>query len=251
MTILDDLCEKPFYELADAARARVLSRLADTELYVALTHEPVDDQIELRMFDLEAGRTALATDTEYRLAAFLGGPVPYIALPGRVLAEMLAAEQVALMVNPQDASSMILPPDLLAWLHQGLSGRPVEAQSRPLALTGPDPQAVAILAEALALRLGDMAGLTQGAALVGAQWKGGETGHLIVLEGVTPDHQPALAKAVADLLAFLPEIEGGVDITFDPIPLPDAALRLVLEKPEPQAPLGAPGMDPSRPPNLR
>ena len=33
MTPLDSLCTAPFHELPDVARARVLNRLADTELF--------------------------------------------------------------------------------------------------------------------------------------------------------------------------------------------------------------------------
>ena len=36
MTPLDALCALPFHDLPDAARARVLNRLADTEIFVAL-----------------------------------------------------------------------------------------------------------------------------------------------------------------------------------------------------------------------
>ena len=48
MTPLDSLCTAPFHELPDVARARVLNRLADTELFVALDGDPVEDRARLR-----------------------------------------------------------------------------------------------------------------------------------------------------------------------------------------------------------
>ena len=90
MTPLDELCQVPFHEADAPVRSRILSRLADTELFVALLAEPADDRAELRLFDLPEGRFALACDREERLAGFVGGPVAYLALPGRVLAAALA-----------------------------------------------------------------------------------------------------------------------------------------------------------------
>ena len=43
-----------------------LSRLADTQLSVALSREPVGDQIELRLFPLQGGQVALACDLHTR-----------------------------------------------------------------------------------------------------------------------------------------------------------------------------------------
>ena len=116
MTPLDDLCPLPFH-LADApARARVLSRLADTELFAALVAEPAGDTAELRSFDLAEGRFALACDIEERLAAFVGGPVAYLALPGRVLAAALADEGQGLVVNPGHPSQLMLDAETLRWV---------------------------------------------------------------------------------------------------------------------------------------
>ena len=63
MTALDDLAPVPFHDADAPQRARMLSRLADTELAVALVAEPQGDQVELRIFPLETGPVALACDT--------------------------------------------------------------------------------------------------------------------------------------------------------------------------------------------
>ncbi|MBA4490123.1 SseB family protein [Paracoccus sp. S1E-3] len=254
MTPLDALCAVPFHDLPDAARARVLNRLADTEIFVALARDPEGERVELRLFDLPTGRLAVAADAEDRLAAFFAEPVAHVALPGRALAAMLAREGIAVMVNPGAASEMLLDAATLGWLAQALQSAPAEDQAAPARLTAPAPEMVAALAEPLAARLSAMAGLVAGAALVAADWPNGAQGHLIVLSGVAEDHRPLVAKALAELIAFLPPLPQPCDVAFD-LPIPERALRLQLEPvaPEParkSAPR-APGSDPDRPPILR
>ncbi|MDO5658843.1 MAG: SseB family protein [Paracoccus sp. (in: a-proteobacteria)] len=252
MTPLDTACPQPFHELDAPARARALQRLADTEVFVALAAEPAGDRAELRMFEVGGAAMALCCDLEERLSGFFGAAVPYAAMPGRVLAAMLADEGAGLMVNPGATSEMMLDAATLGWLAEALSGRPAEEQAAPARLGAPAPQMVAALAEPLAERLGDMAGLCKGAALIRADWADGATGHLIVIAGAAEAARPAIAKAVAELLAFLPALPGPCDVAFD-LAVPDDALFLRLERPAPppQPQRAGPGMDPDRPPRLR
>ncbi len=254
MTPLDALCALPFHDLADAARARVLNRLADTEIFVALAGDPEGDRVQLRLFDLPSGRMAVAADAEDRLAAFFAGPVAHAALPGRALAAMLAPEGIALMVNPGAPSEMLLDPEMLGWLAQALQSAPAEDQAGPARLLPPAPEMVAALAEPLAARLTDMAGLAQGAALVSAEWPDGARGHLIVLSGVAEGRRPLIAKALAELIAFLPPLPQPCDVAFD-LAVPEQALVLRLEPvapaPAPRSAPRAPGSDPDKPPILR
>ena len=74
----------------------------------------------------------------------------------------------------------------------------------------PTPEAVALLSEPLARRLGDMIGLVGRLTLVQAEWAEGRTGHALMLQGVAPAHEEAVAKAFAELLAFLPQVPGGI-----------------------------------------
>lgn len=254
MTPLDSLCVAPFHELPDAARARVLNRLADTELFVALDGDPVEDRVKLRMFDVDGNRLAVAADDEDRLAGFFGAPTGHLAMPGRALAAMLAAEGVTLMVNPAAPSEMLLDAGILGWLATALSQAPAEEQAAPARLSAPSPAMVAALAEPLAARLADMEGLTEAAALVAAEWADGSRGHLVVLSGADEAARPLLAKALAELLAFLPPLAEGCDVAFD-LPLPAGALVLRLEavaaEPGPPSHPRAPGSDPDKPPILR
>ena len=254
MTPLDALCAVPFHDLPDAARARVLNRLADTEIFIALDRDPEGDQIPLRLFDLPAGRMAIAADAEDRLAEFFAGPVAHAALPGRALAAMLAPEGIALMVNPGAPSEMLLDPATLGWLAQALQAAPAEDQAGPARLSAPAPEMVAALAEPLAARLTDMVGLAEGAALVAAEWQTGARGHLIVLSGVAEPHRPLIAKALAELIAFLPPLPQPCDVAFD-LTVPEGALLLRLETvtpaPAPKTGPRPPGSDPDKPPILR
>ncbi len=243
MTALDQLALTPFHDADAPLRARMLSRLADTELSVALVREPADDNVELRMFPLEDATVALACDSEDRLAGFFGGPVAYAAMPGRVLAAMLRQAGAGLLVNPGHPSEMLLDAAMLDWLTGALSATPAEDQAH-LRLTAPTPQAITDLAEPLAARLADLRGLIAGAALAGVA---GQGGHLLLIAGAPADRQPAIAKALAEALAFLPPQPGGVDISFSDAAVPEAALRFDLSLPaEP-----APQPQPKRPPILR
>ncbi|MDO5646947.1 SseB family protein [Paracoccus sp. (in: a-proteobacteria)] len=230
MSALDDLAVQPFHDADAPQRARMLSRLADTELFVALTAEPVDDRMTLRMFPLDTGAVALACDGEDRLADFFGAAVAYVAMPGRAVAALLRDQGAGLLVNPGLPSEMLLDAGMLDWLTGVLAAAPQADQAR-LALTAPRDGTVDDLAQPLAERLGDMRGLISGAALAGVQ--GG--GHVLILTGAEPDHQPTIAKALAEALAFLPDQPGGVDVSFADA-LPGNALQFDLTPPERPAP---------------
>lgn len=242
-TALDDLAVTPFHDADAPLRARMLSRLADTELAVALLREPADDEVALRMFPLEGGEVALACDGEDRLADFFGAPTPYAAMPGRVLAGLLKGAGAGLLVNPGAPSEMLLDAGMLDWLTGALAGTPEEAEAR-LRLVAPAPAVLEALAEPLAARLADMRGLAASAALVGVAGTDGPASHLLVLAGTDAARQPAIAKALAEALAFLPPQPGGVDISFSETPPPAGALRFDMTLPEapaaPQKPKGPP-----------
>lgn len=243
MTALDELATIPFHDADAPQRARMLSRLADTELIVALGAEPVGDDVELRMFPLEDGQVALACDTEDRLSDFFGQPVHYIGLPGRVLAGLLRVEGAGLLVNPGHPSEMLLDAAMLDWLTGALAATPQEDLAR-LRLTAPARDTADALAQPLAARLSDMRGLISGAALVGVAGQDGAASHLLLIAGADPERQPQIAKALAEALAFLPPQPGGVDISFTEHATAPGALFFDLSPPEqpeqPKAPKGPP-----------
>lgn len=245
----------------DAARLAFYGRLADAELFLLLTEEPLGDTIEPALFDLEEGRVALAFDTEARLAAFAEGPAPYAALPGRVVAQLLSAQRLGLGFNVAVApSAILLSADALGWLAGALGQAPVEAVARPVAYGPPAGVPPALLA-ALDDKLARLAGLAARAHLVAVTWEGGGQGHLLVIEDARRGAEPALAKAVSEALAFSGLEEGVLDVTFlaggDPRHAALARVALALPVPAPAQETAqvlrveAPGMDPARPPRLK
>ena len=246
MTALDDLATLPFHDADAPQRAQMLSRLADTELSVVLTHEPEGDEVQLRMFPLDGAEVALACDTEDRLADFFGTSVAYAAMPGRILARLLQSAGAGLLVNPGHPSEMLLDAQILDWLTGALESAPQEAEMR-LRLTAPAADTVDALGGPLALRLGDMRGLITGAALVGIAGANTPSSHLLLIAGADPAHQPMIAKSLAEALSFLPPQPGGVDISFAERATPPGALLFDLTPPaEPEVPKG-----PKGPPILR
>lgn len=230
MTPLDSLCTLPFHEAGDAARAAILRRLADTLLYAALAGEAEGARAELLRLDGPDGPLALACDSDERLAGFFGRPVDYAAMPGRVLARMLAEAGVALLVNPGAPSEMLIDAGTLGWLVAALADHP-DAAEGGARLTPPDRAVAETLLPALGERLADMAGLARAAVLTGAQWSDGREGHLVLIEGAEPQIEPLIAKAIAELTAFLPPIPGGLDVSFAPLTPPEGAPRIVIEAP--------------------
>jgi hypothetical protein len=245
----------------DAARLAFYHRLADAELFLLLVREPPGAVIEPALFELEAGRVALAFDSEERLAAFASGPAPYAALPGRVVAGMLTEQGIGLGLNLGVApSAFLLPAEGVGWLAGALGHAPEVAASRPLAYGSPGDVPEALL-RALDAKLARLGGLAMSAHLVAVTYAGGGAGHLLAIEGARAGAEAALAKAVSEVLVFSGVEDGALDVTFlapgDPAlaPIRRQARSFDLPEPEPGTAQvvspAAPGMDPARPPKLR
>ncbi|MFK7877535.1 MAG: SseB family protein [Paracoccaceae bacterium] len=247
-------------ERSDADRLRYYAALADTELYVLLTKDPVKDDISPRVFPLEGQDYVMAFDTDARLADFAKGMAPYAALPGRVLAQVLSEAGLGLGINLDVApSSNVLPPDALKWLVSTLdTDMPdvAEAQLRTVEGPGKVPD---ILLEALGARLTVSAGLAKVAVLVRAEFASGQTGYVLAIIGAKSRAEPALARAVSEALTFSGVEAGYLDVAFiaDGTDIAEKIQRVGLrfDIPQPQPPEAripaAPGSDPAQPPKLR
>ena len=131
----------------DAARLRYYERLADGEMVILLESEAVGETLTPKIFDLEDGPMVLVFDLEERLASFTGIPAPYAALPGRVIAGLLAGQGIGLGVNLGVApSSMLLSPEAVDWLAQTLENGPQTLEARPLQFDKPVALPEALLA---------------------------------------------------------------------------------------------------------
>lgn len=244
----------------DGAALRFYQILADATLYVLLEREAEGERINPKVFDLEDGPVLLAYDSEERLAIMGQGPLPYAALPGRIIAQHLAGQGVALGLNfgSGAASEVMLPPEAMGWLSDMLGAVPEAVEARPQAFFAPQglPDA---LSDALTFTLGGAAGLAQVALLVGVRYAGGRRGHMLAVIGAHPAATEALARALAEALAFSGIEAGELDVTFldadDPVLRELLAVAQVFEVPEvtvaPVVERAAPGSDPDKPPVLR
>ena len=64
----------------DALRLRFHERLADSELFLLLTRDPVGDDVDPEMFSAEDQQFVLVFDREARLAEFAGRVAPTVTL---------------------------------------------------------------------------------------------------------------------------------------------------------------------------
>lgn len=242
------------------ARLRFYETLAASELFLLLEDAVTGDTVTPRVFDVDGQGYVLVFDREDRLAEFAGGPAPYAALSGRAVADMLAPEGLGLGVNLEVApSSILLPPDAVAWLSQTLaSGTPDEVEAKAQSFHAPAGLPDSLL-QGLDARLASAAGLADLAYLVGVTYDSGAKGHMLGIVDAVPGAEGALARAVGDVLNFSGLEAAALDVGFfsasDPVAARLARVGLRFDLPKPQSPdhvPGAnPGMDPARPPRLK
>lgn len=235
-------------------------RLADGEMFLLLEEEPQGDTLKPRSFPLQDGPVVLIFDLEERLAEFAGGVAPYAALPGRVVARMLAGQGIGLGINLGVApSAMILPPEAVDWLAETLDETaPEEVEALPESFHAPAglPE---VLMQGLDAKLARAGGLAKTALLAGVTYAGGRRGHMLAFIDTRPGAESALARAAAEALAFSGIEAGEMDVAFlsgdeaATVSMARVALRFDLPEPQPLQAVqpSAPGTDPSRPPKLR
>jgi len=240
----------------DAIRLRFYERLADSELFLLLGGEPDDDQIEPELFEIEDTQYVLVFDREERLAEFTGRAVPYAALPGRALAQMMAGQDIGMALNLEVApSSMLLPAEAVSWLADTLENAPEEEEARLVEIAPPTGLPEEVLA-GLDRKLAIAAGRARFAFLAAAKYEGGGRGHVLAFVDALPGAEGALAQAAGEALTFSGIEAGVIDVLFcgsgDELANRLAKVGLRFDLPDvvqPSLP-GAPGMDPDKPPKL-
>ncbi|MCW1919529.1 SseB family protein [Rhodobacter sp. KR11] len=231
---------------------------ADAELFLVLEEEGIGATITPRTFDLSSGPLLLVFDSEERLGTLSDTPVPYAALPGRVIAAQLAGQGLGLGLNlgTGAASETILPPASVDWLADMLSqAAPQQAQGRIKALAAPR------LGQGLAGTLSTLLPPGSLAALAAVEYDTGARGHALAVAGLEPSREEGFARAVTEVLAFSGLDAASLDVFF--VAADADILRRMAEAgqgfagPAPVEAPGqarsstAPGMDPENPPKLR
>ncbi|EPX77192.1 SseB family protein [Litoreibacter arenae] len=240
----------------DAARLRFYERMGDAELFLLLESEPDGDQVSPQVFELEDASYVLAFDREERLSDFAEGTAPYVGLSGRVLAQMLAGQNLGLGLNLGVApSSILIPATAVDWLHETLSHAPIDAADTPTEITAPKGLPDSLIT-AIDTKLATAAGLAQCAYLAGVTYASGQRAHILAFVGAEPAAEAALARAVNEALVFSGIEAGALDVAFfdsgHPVigALDAHALRFDLPQPIQPTARPAPGSDPSKPPKL-
>ena len=244
----------------EAAGLRFYRLLADATLFLLLEREAEGERVDPRVFDLPDGPVLLAYDSEDRLAVMGDGPLPYAALPGRLIAQQMLGQGLSLGLNfgTGAASEVLLPPEALRWLCDMLDAAPVEVEATPAQFFAPKglPEA---LSDALRFTLGGAAGLARAGLLAGVRYSDGRLGHMLAVIDAQPAAEEALARALSEALVFSGLEAGELDVTFlssgDGVVVELARVAMVFEVPdlvvEAQAERAAPGMDAAKPPVLR
>ncbi len=242
---------------SDAKRLAFFERVADSELFLLLQSEAEGDQLTPEVFDLGDAQYVLVFDREDRLSSFAGKIVPYAALSGRVIAQMLAGQRVGLGINLDVApSATLLPADAVAWLADTLAHAPDEVEARPIEVSSPAGLPDSLLA-ALDAKLATATGLAPMAYLVGVEYEGGAKTHMLAFIDAASGAEDALAKAVSEALTFSGIEAGALDVAFfkasDPMAARLSRVGLRFDLPQPEEPVerSAPGSDPDAPPILR
>lgn len=241
----------------DAGRLAFYACLADSELVVWLDAESDGSQAAPKILPVDAKEYVLAFDQEERLADLAGQPEPFLALPGRALAGMLAGQGTGIALNMGAApSAMLIPASAVDWLAGMLTGAAQAASARPVAFSPPAglPDG---LAAALAARLA--AARPVEALLALAAYEGGGQGYLVALAGTDPGIRQDLADTIGEAVRFSGAEGLQLDVVFldpgDPaLPrLRNVGHRLEVRQqpPIPAARPKGPGTDPAKPPRLR
>ena len=243
-----------------AAGLRFYRVLADATLFLLLEREAEAESIDPRVFDLADGPVLLAFDLEERLALMGEGPLPYAALPGRIIAQQMVGQGLSLGLNfgCNAASEVMLGPDELQWLCEMLEASPEVVQAVPVQFFASHglPE---VLSEALTRTLQGAAGLASAALLAGVIYSDGRRGHMLAVIDALPEAEAALARAMGEALRFSGIEAGALDVCFmagsDAALVRMAAVAHVFDVPErvveEQVSRPAPGMDQGKPPILR
>lgn len=247
----------------DKAEARLAfyEKIAATELFLMLASDADDatETVTPELFDVEGTSFVLVFDREERLSAFAGQAKPYVALSGRALAEMLAGQGLGFGLNLEVApSSILLPPEAVAWLHETLGNQADAWEARITTVAAPSGLPERLITS-LDARLATAMGLANTAYLAGVTYENGTHGHLLAFVAALPEAQGALTQLAAEALTFSGIEAGAMDVAFfqatDSVTDRLERVGLRFDIPQPQEAVthvgAAPGMDPEKPPVLK
>lgn len=249
----------------DPARLALFRALATSELLLLLSEPATGENLSPKIFGIDEGNVALVFDNEDRLTQFTGTESDFIGLPGRVLAEMMVENDLAMGINLGQQAATILPPPALKWFVDFLDEGPQEHQAQLTVvrqLTGAPQQVMA----AVVGQIATMPGLATRAVFAEAEYANGDRAPMVALEGVEEKNRGPMAQAIDEAVGLSGVENARVDVAF---PEEDSGLWDILNKvgraldlkdiaekakaasaAKSEEPPKGPGMDPNNPPKL-
>ena len=240
-------------------RMAFYERVADSELFLVLETEPVDDKIIPAVFEVEGDKYALVFDTDARMSEFTQAVTPYLAASGRQITAMLAGQGIGLGVNLAVApSSMLLPATAVDWLQQTLGAGPEAQEATPSAIYPPGKLPETLIA-ALDTKMATMAGMAKYAYLAQIEYENRPRSHVLAFIAAIPEAESAMASAISEALTFSGIEAGSLDVIFltaqNPLSGALAKHGLRFDLPElrkqEEHHVEIPGSNPDKPPILR
>ena len=240
----------------DDAKRLFFARFAESELHLLLDTSPDNGAVTPTVLELSAGRMILVFDRIERLAAYLGGPQPYVSLSGRALVEMLKDQGLGVALNPDVGAPYFLSAAAVSWLAEATSDGPSVVPARIVSVM-PPKEMPEVLLRAIDARLATTGGLATSAYLVGVVYDTGLEGHMLGFVDAIDGAQSSLARTINEALQFSGVSEGALDVGFFSKDqaivnsLASQGLKFDLPQPRSATSNAVSGRDPNRPPRLR
>ena len=215
ITKLDEL-----KKLADASDQGDKSRfffyeaLVDIELYLLLEKEIESAVACPKLIETSEDKYALVFDTISRLVDFTGNSSPYLALTGRMVLPMLKEQKLGLGLNLNLAvpSEILLSSRDIDWLQNIVEQAPERLDDKITAFS--KPSIPFIVRESLHQKLRYLSDFVTEAWIAEAIYVSGQKSQVIVFVDINPQMHGAVAKAVNEVLTFIPHEDKLIDVIF-------------------------------------
>ena len=167
-----------------------------------LLEERLEDTLSPKIQDIDGKPFFLAFDTEARLANFCPCVAQYVAINGRVLAEVLSGQEVGLALNLNVAGSEILLPFFaMNWLSEVIAKSPEVYHALPKVFFTIDQKAEGILV-ALSQKLAPSSLLAKDFLLTGVEYDDKSRGILLAIIEAAESTQKVFVKAAHEAILF-------------------------------------------------
>ena len=188
--------------------------LIDTELYLLLEKELEGGVACPKLIETSEDKYALVFDTIARLVDFTEDSSPYLALTGRMVLPMLKEQKLGLGLNLNLAvpSEILLSSRDIDWLQNIVEQAPERLDEKITAFS--KPSIPFVVRDSLHKKLRYLSDFVTEAWTAEAIYLSGHKSQVIVFVDVNPLMHAALAKAVNEVLTFIPHDDKLIDVIF-------------------------------------